>query len=358
MKKLISLFMIAALVLAVSCKKDEQKVLAAADAKTALDNGTSSITSDLEGMTSTQGYQAISNVNNVGTPFGNPMKSTIAVLKSKNLKSLTTVASQDFNFDNAKGEWEYVAATDTVQKVAGSNVTDKLILHFPSDSTKMSDNDAILTVLDYAQQSFTETTGTPPYTYTTTTILPTKITANVTVKGTLVIDVVFSASYTTNKRPSSISATISIVPYSFHAGFTESGTKQTADAWVKKDSKTIAAVGATLTYPTAALDKPDYFDGYVQIEDLKLSGNANIKALSDTTKPKPVAADFNANAHLAILRVSDGAKIGDVKAFDGVDKHGDPEITPFIVYSDGNKDSAAVYLRKIQNQLPKDITKK
>lgn len=347
MRKSISLIMAAALIFAVSCKKDKQEVLTATDAKSALNSGTSSLGADLEDIANTEGMKAMDNVESASAPFGNPMKSAMVMMKSKTLKSMTNIQADDFDFDAAKGEWEYVAATDEVVKKANSTVTDKMILYFPSDSNNLSVNDAKLTVYEYASLMLIDDS----YYYPDTTYQPTKLTADIYIGTSKVVDVALVATYTSEGAPTAINATVSVVPYSLSMSYSESGATQKMDASLKNSSKTILAAGVTLTFPSATAKDttPDYFEGYVQIEDIKMSGKANLKTMMGITEPK--AADFNANCSLSFTRVSDNAKIGDLKAYDETDAYGYATIVPYIVFSDGTKEDPEVYLTQIQEDI-------
>lgn len=348
MRKLITLFIAAALVFAVSCKKDKQTVLSASDAQTSLTNGTTDITSDLNGITSTQGYEAISNVTSATTPFNNPMKSMKVVMKSKNLKSLKAVQSGNFNFSANTGTYNYIPSTDSIRKVS-STPTTEIVINFPSDSIKKTVNDAVLTISAYTSVATIDSSSD------STIYLPTLLTANIAINGVQVVNVNYTATYTSSGVPTMLNATISVVPYTLTASYTESGANQNLSASLKNSSKTIAAVGGTITYTSATVRTTvSAVSGYAQLEDIKLQGNANIKTMSQITNP--TAADFNANSSLTLTRVSDGAKIGDIKAYDTV-SNGYSNIVLYIVFSNGSKALAQTYLTKIEDQIPSSLTK-
>jgi len=345
MKRVISLLMIVALAGVFSCKKDKQEVLGSSDAKAVLSNSTNTLINEMDGMQNTEGFQAISNLEGVNAPFSNPMKSTVALLKTKSLKSLKSIQGNDFNFEEAKGEWEYNYETDSVIKKSSS---DKVIIWFPSDSNHKDVNDAKLTIYEYASQQVIET---DKWGYPDTSFMPTKLKADVYISTKKVIDVSLTASYNSKGTPLSLNATVSVDPYSITATFADAGTSQSASVVLKKSDKVLVGAGVKLSYKDANKEEISYIDGWVQLADVKVQGNVNAGTM--TNMQNPSAADINANVHLSIVRASDGAKVGDIKAFD---ENG--QAVPYIVFADGTREKAETYVTDLSKKLDELMNKK
>ncbi len=363
MRKIFHLMMTAIIVLAVSCKKDKDAEPAAplstTEAKSALDASTNNIASDLEGITKAEGFVAVNNLQGANTPFGNPVKYAVNVAKSKRLKDLKALKAEDFKFEDAKGEWQYVYATESVEKMANSTITDRMVLHFPSDSNKKEVNDAVLTVYAYTETIILQPdtlrdyfTGQITSIRMDTSYRPTKLLADIMIGTNKIVDVKLLASYTTAGDPTMIDATVSMAPYTLTALYSEVGAKQTASFSVKKDGRILTAAGVTITYPSSSdRSTPDFFEGYVQLDNIKAKGSIDIKGMNALVAD-PTAADFNTYVKVAFYKADNDAKVCDLKAFDEVESYGGKNAEIYLVFADGTKEKPQVYIDKLTAKLP------
>lgn len=343
MKKIFISLVVVVIVLAVSCKKDNsQQTLSPTDPSTALNQSTTSISSDVSTLDSNSGYQAINNLTTLTTPFGNPLKSTVKItkaLKAKSVKkSLKLVEkSGDYDFASSKGVWNYIPNSQTFSLVGSSKYC---VINFPADSANMNVNNATVVIYNYTVGAGADSVDL------------TALSVDIYVNKIRQLSISYSANYNSVGTLTGLNTTDSIGNYVFTATYTSSGLTYAINLNLSKTNTTIIAVNGTFVYLTDTSSEPNQLNGYFQLYNTKITGSAsNLVALSAIASP--TAADVNADVHFTIVQASTNDLIATLKAFDATST---TAAGYYLVFSDGSKEIASQYYASIESKLPSSVT--
>jgi len=194
---------------------------------------------------------------------------------------------------------------------------------FPTEGS--TTNNASLRINDYDETSFEDDGG---FGFTDTYYVPTLLDVTLSVDGTEVMAVDFTATWVDEETPSTLQASMTLVPYTVAVDFDDAGntsTKITQSMLV--NNETLLAVGVDVTFKSSAKEEPSQVDGFVQYRNIKIQGNADVAVLEETESVEDL------NAALDLTMLLNDQKMGDIV----IEEDANEEIGLFLLLSDGTK---------------------
>lgn len=343
-------------------KKEENNVTAVVSqeqATTTINSSAERTYTDIVDLTSSEGVETLKNIDNLmsgenGSPFRlaeetNKEKVLAKIKKYRDffLPSNKTIAfgrtAEDrFDFAANKGTYVWNKETENWDKQAGSETGTTIVMQFPSDSTK-STNDASLTISKYTDVVVT-IDGTSEY-------LPTAITAELTVNSVKQAGLQLTASYNTNTgNPTALKAAFFLKPFTLNSEFSISGSVVTLTSSIDKEGEAnhVMSEGVSVTMGDVAnMENPKKINNaYVQCRDLKFEGSFDIDGFEkDSTGSLTVR--FNKYAVVNLNSYPAGERLANVKMVESTDPTDNSTKNDlYIIFNNGQKELMETFFKK------------
>lgn len=254
------------------------------------------------------------------------------------INSLNRTESAGSDFDKNLGEYAWDEATKTWTKSANA---EKIIIRFPSDSTKRTVNDAVFTLTNFAETVTDEDT------------LPTSIIADLKVKSKTVASINYTGAYSKDGTPTAMNGSVFLDPFTYTVSFTDNGSSVSGSTTLLKGTEVVAGISTTINLTgTGSNRNATSLSGYVKYRDIKMAGSvSNLNSTDDDS----TLAQINSHFDLDILRSSDNAKIADLSLADREDTKGNTESYIKMTYTDGTTDDIVNYLKPAADELEKFV---
>ena len=368
MKKLFAMMLMIASVLFFACSDDEDETLSPEEAKAELEQVSTDMSTYMGEMENSDGMEALNALTDKPYPFTD-LKSTSysSVLKDiqkyllpanylKTKSKEKGVAEDRFDFDLWVGTYTWDADHQMWDPVFG-DPPDKIIVNFPTEGS--TSNNATLTINTYEDVEITDDYGS--------WYQPTNIEADLTIDGIKVVDISMTASYNTSGdaagEPTSIDASVYLIPFEFTVNFDHSSTSASVDVAIKYEDSQIFSAGLSAVFETDNMeDSPVNISGYIQMLKVKVNASIDAKDIEEIfesmeEEPLPyetleelvAAINDEIDAYVSI----DGVKAADIElAVNETTQDIDIEnIDIVFVYSDGSTESALPYFESFAADL-------
>lgn len=224
-------------------------------------------------------------------------------------------------YDDLVGTYSWNTAAQDWDFVGGS---DKIIFEFPSTESGTLNN-AVYTIHSYAGI----TTPSSPLSDDYVGDFPSGLSLDLTVNGDKVMEYSFAASYNNDGEPTSVSTSLTLVPFKYEVSLTNNSKDIAVKYSLKNNGKILIdmGIGVNGNFTTDAVENSE--DGsdvvntgyaYFQLLDVKLAGDVNAKALiqdgeSIEEDAAQMVASLNKNVNLTLFYVSANAKIADTEFY-------------------------------------------
>lgn len=354
MKKILLFSLMLGLMVFASCEKDKEKPkdLSVNDAKVELRNVGQQVTADMTAMTSLEAYTSMNflmelldfelSKQTINAMLLQPGNMTLTKAKTvfhpttKNQKEVGDFGVYVYNFNT--GEFDLMEQSTTMLKFI-----------FPSDETALANNqnDAFLTVnnltyqtIIYSEEMWDEDSQLW-YTETYEEIVPTNANVDYKISGTTLMTADYNASFSENGFPQSISASVTMAPYSFNMSFGGTTNNYTSTMSFKQNNAEMMGYSLTMNY-TADMTDVEKVTGYYSLAPLKVEGwmmYAAISSYINNIEENGGNYDLgflNNQLSMQLMHTDLNAKVGDVmfKMYTDVE-YDETYPTLAIVYSDG-----------------------
>ena len=234
--------------------------------------------------------------------------------------------------------------------------------------------------------------------------LPTSVKSDLFIGDVKEMELEFSASYDTDGIPTNVTATLFLNPFTLAASASNTTSKATTALSIKKGDEVVIdfSVSANGNFTQEAIENVDEdanvgvilqsVEGHIQVENMKLMGNANVKAIADGEDNIYANEDdedfdwnnateqeielFNANYSLGLYYVSDGTKVANSEFYtytepwtytewvynETTDEYDEVEVTIEetnadirLVFEDGTNSDLETYFEEGFNDLEKAL---
>ncbi len=242
--------------------------------------------------------------------------------------------AKELDFD--WGIYEYDFTTNSFVKVGDH---DLLIIYFPADQAAFDsgDNNGVfsLTDFDYEEFNFSDEYGSWDED------IPTVVKANMKIDNNEVLNLNYSGSFQLAPEgdhviPQSLSASLTMSPFSMNMSFSGSNRDYSASVSFKQNSDLIAGADISVRLTNNLWDdEPEKISGYIQLTPLKFDGYVNVYAFENAIdEDPPNFTVMNQNFNVDLIQVDLNAKLGHIEFKSFVDDYGE-YAEPVIVYNDG-----------------------
>ena len=363
MKKLFALMLMMASVFFISCDEDTNSELTTEEVKTELTNLNTEMSGYLEEMANSDGMEAMDILMAMPTPFTDEksvsitsvipnIKNYLLPVKPEKIKSAD---EEPFFFDDWVGTYTWNIEDEKWVPEFGVP-TDKIILHFPTEGS--TTNDAKITIHNYNEIEITAYDDEYQEYYTD--YYPTEILADLYVNEIKIIEIDVEATWVTEGdgagEPSSLDLSVYLSPFTFTGNFDHTSSAASIDFAIKYNDERIFSAGVNATFENDDMDDPLTVGGYIQLLNVKVEANADIKGLETIftgleeetfvfTTLDEIADAINEEIDAVVI--IDGVKVADIEIADInlnalVEKEGLPFDVVFV-YLDGTTESALPY---------------
>lgn len=351
-KRILPLFIALFTLVFVACEKDEEnKELTTEEAKLALTTASVSVEAEMTEMQNHQAVKAMESLENLGSPIGTDfmlfsaqqvksgLKNPVEALKANKKKE-----GEQQTFAELVGTYTYNASVDKWEPQYGTP-SDKIIFIFPTEGS--TTNNAVWTIHNWEQTEITYQDWGMTYSYMETT----KLVSDILVNNEKVLDLNFTATWSTDGEPESIDYTFEATPYLQQINLRNSGENAEFAVYFKKSDVTLASFSLQATM--GAEGEPSSISGHAQYGTIKVAGEVNFAGMASleetmVTSVEDFMAKLNEHIKVEVVTFPENQKIGDLQ-FDFVE--GAMEPTVVIVFADGTKEPAEQYLDGILEQL-------
>jgi hypothetical protein len=358
MKKLLLIAVVGFLFGLSACKDDEKEgstQLSKAEAKAEINSFNSSVASDLQEFSSSEGLKAITDLSNIASlddPFGG-RKSTDKkkvrvflrnkgqmfrkIFDNKYTSAGRTKEGEPFDFAANTGIYSWNADLEQFDKTGESNIIKIL---FPSEGS--TTNNAELRLNSYEEVGFYDEEW-QEYTYN-----PTLIDAELLVDGTEVASLNLEATWDEAGFPLTADVSATVAPFSATVSFDVSASnKNTLSASLSKNSEQLFSTSVEVLYSASTKTAEDIktVSGHVTVKNIKLEGNIDVEGMDNVQGEDP---DWNEFVDLKLVIDNKVAgKIVFVKEMvDGYE-----ESVPYVEYTDGSKEKFEDVVEPIVSEL-------
>lgn len=361
MKKLLTVLLMLATVVFISCDKDDDDgPLTANEAKEELADLGDQMEGMVADMSESDGLGVFMYMNTLPDPFDAvPTKSAgKAELFSKIEKYLlpttildSKVIEPNFDFEYYKGIYTYVdAPVPYFEWVDDPNI---IQINFPSSETSAT-NDAQLTIYNYHETFIDD--GYGGY------YNPDLISADIKVNGVKYLGLEMDATWVNDGPPSELYVEAFIKPFSFMVDFDFGTTSASVDAWIKIDGTTIFSAGVDAEFETTTEEPPTVISGYIQLYDVKFKATVNfidlmtaMEAINETSTIDDMNSAINDNITAKVYVGGNFAAeiLADFSTTEGAGFPIDEGIYLDILFefSDGSTTSAIPYFASFAEEL-------
>lgn len=351
-QKLLSITLLATIIGLASCSDNEtNNDLSRNDAETKLKSVNSTAASDLQALSEGDGLAPVKDLFNLldtDDPFsriGTDKKQikTFFRTKGKEFKNIfapgkvfngRTADDVPFNYTSKKGIYSWNVTTEVFEKTGESSYISIL---FPIEGS--ADNNAELQITAYSDVELTDGDIGEPY------YNPTEIKADLFVDDKKVASIDFEATWATDGTPTTADISLFVEPYTATITFSGTATTSTLITSLKSGQEILVATSATVSYDNEnkILKSMIKVDGYLQLKNLKLQGNIDVKAADASTTNDP--NDF---VHLSLY--ADDKKAGDI-IFIQEEGDGLEEYVPYLKYNNGDQEKLEVVFKEVADEL-------
>ncbi|MFO7827613.1 MAG: hypothetical protein R6V23_03250 [Bacteroidales bacterium] len=366
MKKLFAMMLMIASVLFFACSDDEDETLSPEEAKAEMEQLSSDMSMYMDEMETSEGMEALDALMAKPYPFTDVKSNSYSgVLKDIQKYVLPTnylkleskekgVAEEDrFNFELWVGTYDWDAAHEMWVPDFG-NPSDKIIVNFPTEGS--TTNDATLTIHNYTDVEITETDDYGTYTW----YEPTNMVADLYIGDIKVVDISMDAEWVTSGEtagePTSIDASVYLIPFEFTANFDHTSTSASVDVAINYEESQIFSAGLSAVFETSDMDEaPVNVSGYIQLLKVRVDVSIDVKDLEEIMEsmeeeyetPEEMVAAINGeiDAYVTI----DGVKAADIELV--YDETSEQMFDIVFVYSDGSTESAIPYFESFATDL-------
>ncbi|OFY64976.1 MAG: hypothetical protein A3H98_04525 [Bacteroidetes bacterium RIFCSPLOWO2_02_FULL_36_8] len=358
-----------------ACKKEEDKkddsgtndIVSAIEANNELTSTSSTASSDTKEIINSEGTQSLVHMGELAQKDNSALglkqvthsiTSNVVDLiekyqKNEKVSNLRTYG-EDGKFEISKhaGTYSWMISEERWDTSGKGQPADKVILKFPSDSTKTTNN-ATLTLNAFEQATITKD-GVNDYP-------PTKIDVNLKLNNVIVAELIATASYQSDGIPITVSINpLYVKPFKFtaslnNAGATISGTLNLT----KEPSTTLVDIAATLNFKDDTKKDLKNASGHVEYKALRLQGSADIEGLMNDSLNKNEAARINKFILIDILK--NGRKLGSVyfekilETPPDTSTEGDSTMMVYVKFNDGSKEKAEKYFKPIATDIENEL---
>lgn len=368
-KKFLSLLMIGSLVLIYSCSKDEEKEpLSKEEGVEVLNSVGDEFTTSFDAMSESEGMVAMESLMilmQMDDPFGmfgaELKSSSRSSLEEKitdfitlrDMKSVVMVLEEP-GFSDMTGTYTW---NPDIQRwsVDATSPTDAIVIIFPTEEE--TPREATLTISDFEEVLIVD--GTDQW------YQPTKVKISMTLEGTEVASVDFSASFDAEGEPTSLDVSLAITPMEMSLNFNDNGSQIKLSTSLKMQDETIMSADVTVDYILQQEDgyeemMPTKFDGFVHYGPIKLQGDVNIQKITEAMQVAQTEDDMvsaiNNNANLAFYQY-EGGKIADLQFVLPTSTTEEPELYDYVqlVFNDGSVEPIEPFLTKIITKIEQSL---
>jgi len=345
LKKLAILFI---LFIVYACSdSDEPEILTPEDAKAAIVENTTNLTTDIVGITQSEGADALIeliNLTNLADPFNGrssmTRSETYQLLKKKSLQfksifipresvNLRTDQHGGFDFEANWGIYEWIPLEEDFIKISSEG--EMIIIRFPTEGSQT--NNAELRITGYSEKLITyEEDGFVEEDY-----YPTLITADLSIDGELMVDLILEAAYNDFGDPVSADISLFVNPYRFTLNFDDTNNLSASlSASISKNDNIIVSVSVEVIFANQEKEDVSVLEGFVQYLDLKISGRIDVAGLEEIDNLGEGDPNEFINLQLTI-----GSQVaGNIILVEEVDDSfpEETEWVPYVEYSDGSRE--------------------
>jgi hypothetical protein len=253
------------------------------------------------------------------------------------IKSLNRTESLGSSFTENIGNYTWKESSKTWTKT--ENKDNYIVISFPSDSTKRNENDAVFTLINYADIVTDEDT------------LPTSIIADLKVKGKKVASINYTGAYAKDGMPTAMNGSVFLDPFTYTVSFTDNASSVSGSTTLLKNTDVIAGISSTINLTgTGSNRTATSLSGSVSYRNIKMAGSVNNL---NKTEDDSTTAQINSHFDMDILRTSDNAKIADLNLAERKDTKGETETYIRMTYTDGTTEDIVNYLKPASDELEK-----
>lgn len=347
--------LVSAAVLFTACKKDDENaVLPANEAKTALTDVNTDVSNDLTAVSTAKGFTALEDLSaltnsGVVIPFGQvtnskndsraQVRKAIATLRSISEHTVQnnsrTQGDEPYNYNAHKGvyEWKVVAGQGSFVKTGSSTIVE---IKFPTKGS--STNNADFRLTNYAEISIVDELGL-------TTYNPTIIEATLDIDGTKEASLSVAAEYPSgDDQPNKADVVYFVKPYTFELHTNDKSSDATSVSESLSNGNEVLIAWSI----NAAFDSQHPKGGQFPAS---LVGKLQLRKVTFTatiTSPDANAKDYNDFIKIDVS--VDGRAAGNVV---WVTEVGASEPTPYVQYTDGSKQKLSELFAKLESSLSK-----
>jgi|GEM_PF-1458142 len=370
-RKILTLTIIGSVMVFAGCEKDDTvKTLEKEDAVQTLETNSREIENTLEQIETTDGMKAmqtLSGLTKKDDPFGSTQKSSgdlsiisnlQEILKPVNESHLKRLGEQKFNFDEWVGTYEW---QDTKEwKVMLGEPGDKIIIHFPTDTTSEPvENNATLTINEYSEFETTDSLGNTVYVADT-------VKMNLVVDGEEVVNVNYTLDYNEEQEMvNSLSAVVYIKPFTWELSLTQNSIQA---ALINENTGNVVT---SFSFEVTFMDNMEdvkKLNGNVQLHNLNLEGGIkpnNLQKLKDPTflreqeltTMEDMVEYANEQIDVALYQVNTGNKIADLKVVINEESDAEVPVEAALVFKDGTQEMAKKYFKNVINYIKSVLEK-
>jgi hypothetical protein len=307
-----------------------------------------------------------------------------ALRKAKSLEDDSTITML---FEDIKGEYSW----DATNKKWNKTSNDDLILNFPSNETKTTNN----AQYRVSYKGYTGNVIDPKLEGN----MPTMIEAKLSVDGDVLIKFNFDAAYNSDGVPNSLEANLNVKPFNFNTKLTANSTDVAYSYAFTHNTKNILSFGAALkgdftkahleTLNDNSIEKVEDLtkiatsvSSYIQVLEVKLEGTGNISGMvkeveakggSESMKQEDAVVVLNNNLKLRVFRTSDNVTLAHTEFYMDKVQHTtsvwnettqqyedvtsmEDEMKIRMIFDDGSKADLETYFGKGFEKLEDEMT--
>lgn len=363
MKKLITMMLMMASVFFFACSEDSEDKLSKDVAKTEITQVSTDLSAKLTEMTETEGMVAMGALMSMPDPFVSTTKSNekFEVLNNiqkyllpynyvKKSSEKSAFDADPFDFDTYVGTYTYHNTPFPYWEIVPGG--DKIVITFPSDTSHLDVNDAVLTLYNYDEILLDGD------------YLPTDIKADLYISETKVIDIDLTVVWFENgeniAEPTSLDAKVYLIPFEFTGNFVNTSTAASIDFAISYENAQFFSVGVGAAWENAGDSIPSNINGYLQIFEVKLQADVDLnnilKVITDfmggtsdyaTVDEALAAVNKEIDAYVTV----DGTWAAEIEIALVPLGEDDFNLDIVFVYADGSSESAIPYFEDLSNEL-------
>ncbi|HOX82967.1 MAG TPA: hypothetical protein PLJ60_06870 [Chryseolinea sp.] len=352
-QKFYSVAALSLLISLTSCNDDDKNAnqLSKDEAKNSITQFNADAVDDLQGLTDATGLQAVRDLidlTETDDPFGRMGGTDKKRIKNffqkkgRDFKTIfaankavggRTANDEAFDFQANQGVYEWnpeLGEAGAFEKTGDSEIIEIL---FPTEGS--TTNNAALQLTEYSEVEVYDEEW-DEYSYQ-----PELLTAFLFVNDVKVVSLHLESAWDELGFPLTVDITLSIDEFTLDIAFDDSGAKSSSlSISFLRNTEVLVATSITVKYDddSKSGESLNSIEGFVQVKNLKLQGDINIKAAD--------ATEVNWNDIINLALYSDNKKLGDV-----VFVEDDGEFIAYLQYADGTKEKLDTILQPVLDEL-------